>query len=109
MAFNNKKPPLRLFIDTKQFNLLLLILRVNELDEDKTIQEKAIKLKNKLLKYSIPFEDDNKDKKIEVGFYSSEIIELILQFLYFNKNEEINTNYYETLLEYRKSFIEKNK
>ena len=38
-----------------------------------------------------------------------ELYKLILQFLYFNKNEEIDTNYYETLLEYRKSFIEKNK
>ena len=109
MAFNNKKPPLRLFIDINQFNLLLLILRVNELGNDKTINENAVKLQNKLLKYSIPFKDDNNEEKIEVGFYSSEVIELILQFLCFNKNEVIDTNYYDTLLEYRKSFIEKNK
>lgn len=105
MAFQIKKPPLKLSLTIKEFNLLLNILKVNELVDSGNESKKLI---DKLLTYSIPKENENKEKIIEVRCFPSESTLFIKQLLMYNKDEGSDTNYFDILIENRKKYLSKN-
>lgn len=104
MAFQSKTPPIKLIIDNNFYNLMLEILTRNEKVENLSVGEKSKKLKEKLLKYSIPFESEKEESLTKVGFFNSEATEMIQQLLVYlalNEKLEITTNYYSVLLKLR--------
>lgn len=109
MGFKSKRPPIRTVVNKDKYNLLISILKVNELSSSKKASDKAIKLKDKLLNYSRPFKDDNNNDMVEIRFFPDEINDLVHQFLFYNSTENIDTTYFETLLEYRKKYMEQAK
>lgn len=109
MAFQSKTPPIKLTLDESFYNLLIETLQKNESIEIDSTGEKAIKLKEKLLKYSVPYTDEETNKNIvRLAFFPSEASNLIDQLLIFtavNVDLELNTDYYSVLKKVR----EKNK
>lgn len=98
MAYNKRKPPIMVELTIDSFNLLIGYLS-NIMEENK--KDIAIKLKEKLLQYSIPNLTES-DTFIVVRFFNQEASQLINLLIgyYNNKNDEIN--YYEMLLENRR-------
>ena len=105
MPFQVKRPPIKLALTIKDFNLLLSILKVNELADSGNESKKLI---DKLLTYSIPRENENKEKIIEVRCFPSESTLFIKQLLMYNKDEGSDTNYFDILIENRKKYLSKN-
>lgn len=110
MTFINKRPPVNLKLSIKEYNLLLTILKSNELLDNESIVEDAKQLKEKLLKYSVPHTDNETNKEyINIGFYSKEATNMMTQFLVFNNDEIIDKDYYKVLLELRHNYLDSKK
>lgn len=107
MGFVNKRPPVSLKLQVKEYNLLLTILERNQLLDNELIVEDAKKLYEKLLKYSIPItDDDSKTEYVHVGFYAEEAKNMVTQFLVFYDDEVVDRDYYTLLLEIRHKYLE---
>lgn len=109
MTFINKKPPVFIKVNKKQFNTIISILKVNEMIEIKEISDWSKKLLDKLLKYSVPHKEDTGVEYINIGLYAKEAQEIIYQFLVFNSNEVADTDYYEVLLRFREEYLNSKK
>ena len=59
MTFINKKSPVFIKVNKKQFNTIISILKVNEMIEIKEISESTKKLQDKLLRYSVPKKEED--------------------------------------------------
>lgn len=110
MSHITRIPPIKLILDKDRFNILLDVLNYNEFNSkiEATIIN-AKKLKNKLLRYSIPREDENGNVYIDVRFYNNEISEVVFQFIEFNKGKDILVDYYSVLLKVREERKQENK
>ena len=106
MAFQNKRPPFRFSLSIKEFNLLIYILKYNEQKYSGLESNNSKKFWERLLQYSIPYKDKDGNELIEVGCYNNQLFYLLKDLLNYNIDEEVNINYYDTLLEHRKNFIE---
>lgn len=106
MPHQTKTPPIKCALTVEQFNKLVGILYVNEMVEVSTnsFSNNAKKLKEKLLKYSIPFTDGN-DNGVQVGFFVNEVQELVLQLLVRVTPFNNDIDFYSILLESRKTKI----
>ncbi len=110
MTFVNKRPPVTLKLSVKEYNLLITILKSNELINNEVVVESAKKLEDKLLKYSVPHIDNNTNEEyINIGFYSKEATDMMTQFLIFNNKEIIDLDYYKVLLELRNNYLKSKK
>jgi hypothetical protein len=101
MAYQKRIPPIKIILDIESFNQLVETISIfseNPLNEK--IQAKATKLKEKLLRYSVPRTEEN-DTEIDIRFYPNEAEDLINMLIANIKDIEINTNYYEVLLKVR--------
>lgn len=98
MTYNKRIPPLKVELTTNRFNCLIEFLEKIEEEEKK---ETAIKLKEKLLKYSIPVMTES-DTLVAIRFFNQEIIQLSYLLIDNAINNDWNTNYYEILIENRK-------
>ena len=67
------------------------------------VKEKGLEIKERLLKYSIP-----KDNEIDTRFYPSQIKAILYILLTNIRDVNISNNYYEILLNNRKKYEEKN-
>ena len=106
MAFIKEKPPVMIKVDKEKFNILLNILKVNELANINEICENSKKLQDKLLRYSVPHkEKDTNLEYINIGFYAQEAAEMLRQFLVFNSNEVSDKDYYNVLLGFREQYL----
>lgn len=106
MAFIKEKPPVFLKVDKDQFNILLNILKVNELANIDRICDWSKKLQDKLLRYSVPHKEKDTDLEyINIGFYAQEAAEMMMQFLVFNSNEVSDKDYYNVLLGFREQYL----
>jgi len=106
MSYSKRKPPVELFVSIEVFNKLneLLTSIVNNSNEDNDI---ANKLKEKLLRYCIPFSDDSEEKVI-IRLFNKEAENLITLLIYNLLNGyDVKTNYYEVLLKVRELQKEK--
>ena len=104
MTFINKKPPVFLRVSKNQFNTIISILKNNEKIEISEISDWSKRLLDKLLKYSVPYNDDNIEY-INIGLYIKEAQEMINQFLIFNSNEVSDKDYYEVLIDLREQYL----
>lgn len=109
MSFKSKRPPVRVYLNQNKYNLLITILKVNQLNNIKKPSEIAKKLVDKLLVFSRPYKDDNGHDMVEVRLFADEVSDLIHQFLLYNTNDSIDISYFDTLLEYRQEYIKNNK
>lgn len=100
MSYQTKTPPIRFALTVEQFNKILGTLYVNEIVEVSTngFSSKAKKLKEKLLKYSVPLIEDG-NNGVQVGFFASEVQDIILQLLVRITPFNNDIDFYSMLLE----------
>ena len=97
MAYRKRIPPIAVELTTTKYNLLMGYLSSINDEEQRVTAEK---LKEKLLKYSIPCITES-DTFILVRFFNQEIVQLINLLINKINTEESSINYYEILLENR--------
>ncbi len=68
MAFQTKRPPIQMELSKNTFNKLVELLNYNALNNSQ-IGAEANTLKEKLLKYSIPKEEENRKECVKFGFF----------------------------------------
>ena len=91
-----------------EYNKLLEILE-NMIDSDnENYSNKSSKMKDKLLRYSVPITEEDGTTIVDMRFYNNEIVDLFMILFYEIGNIPINTNYYEVLLSVREK-IKKSK
>lgn len=105
MSHLTRKPSVQLSLDKGAFNKLISILDFNiDIDiEEGTFSKSAEKLKNKLLKYSVPRIDDNNLDFIDVRFFPNEASDMIWQLLVLTEKKENNIDYYSELIKNREN------
>ncbi len=103
MAFQTKKPPIRIMVDIDTFNNLVELVSIVVQEGDERNSKYAEKMKEKLLKYSIPRVDENGETNIDIRFYNNEAQDLIY-FLMATLDLKPETDYYEVLKKVRESF-----
>ena len=99
MTFQSKKPPINITLAIDEFNKVIEYISKFELSENEDIKNKSIKLKEKLLKYSVPIVDNDKEM-VSIRFFVNEVSDILNIFL---RNIDINptTEYYTVLLKVR--------
>lgn len=99
MTFQSKKPPINITLTIDEYNKVLEYISKFELSENEDIKNKSIKLKEKLLKYSVPIVDNDKEM-VSIRFFVNEVSDILNIFL---RNIDINptTEYYTVLLKVR--------
>lgn len=103
MPFHNKIPPVKITVTKNTFNQLLELLTNNEEKCDEIVKEQAIRLKGKLLTYSVPFSNDSGQLFADIYFYVSEASMLIKQMLLLLKEKKSSIDYYSILENARKT------
>ena len=104
MSYQSRTPSSKLTVDKAGFNQLISILEknINSKIEDNNFSQNALKLKEKLLKYSVPRVNENKEEYIDVRFFPSEASEMIWQLLIHIPKISSENDYYMSLIENRK-------
>lgn len=103
MSYQKRIPPVRVELSIEKFNLLLeMLTRYTQMSDEKVVQL-ATKLKDKLLKYSIPRMGEEEEIKVDVRFYPNEASEILYMLIYNVEDLEITTNYFEVLQKVRES------
>ena len=108
MAYSKRIPPIKIKLNVDEYNKLLEILE-NMIDSDnENYSNKLSKMKDKLLRYSVPITEEDGTTIVDMRFYNNEIVDLFMILFYEMGNIPINTNYYEVLLSVREK-IKKSK
>ena len=104
MAYSTKIPSIKVKTSIDSFNKLVEILKIQSENSDEYISKKAAKLKDKLLKYSVPKEDDE-GEFVDIRFYQNEILDMFKIVFDVIKDEiDPEEDYYQILLEARSKF-----
>lgn len=107
MAYSKRIPPIKVKLNVNEFNKLVEILN-NMIDfEDEKISKKSSKIKDKLLRYSVPIKEDDGTEMVDMRFYNNEITDLF--YILFYGVEDIitiETNYYDVLIKVREKLKE---
>lgn len=107
MAYSKRIPPIKVKLNVNEFNKLVGILN-NMIDfEDEKISQKSSKIKDKLLRYSVPIKEDDGIEMVDMRFYNNEITDLF--YILFYGVEDIitiETNYYDVLIRVREKLKE---
>lgn len=108
MAYQTKIPSLKVKTSIDSFNKLVEILTIQSESTDENISKKSIKLKNKLLKHSVPKEQEG-EKFVDIRFYQNEVMDMF-HILFDGIKDEVSyeTDYYQILLEARSQFNKSN-
>lgn len=104
MAHLNRKPPIKVTVDIETYNKLVeYISSLATTDEN----DRATKLRDKLLRYSIPYTSDENKELVNIRFFPNEVENLF--YILFNMLDDVivKNNYYEVLLKVRESLKEK--
>ncbi len=109
MAYSKRIPPIKVKLNVDEFNKLVEILN-NMIDyDDEKISKKSSKIKDKLLRYSVPIKEDDGTEMVDIRFYNNEITDLF--YILFYGVEDIitiETNYYDVLIRVREKLREDN-
>ena len=99
MAWQEREPSVKLTMDTSVFNILVDILNFNsQIDlTDTDFADVAKRLKDKLLTYSVPKLNDEKEERVDVRFFPREASDMIWQLLIMNKPKDDIEDYYSIL------------
>lgn len=100
MAWQNRKPAIKVSLDKDLFNKLIGILDLNiELNVDEeNFSLVANKLKDKLLTYSVPRINDNGEEYVDIRFFPNEASDMIWQLLIRNESLSDNTKDFYSIL-----------
>lgn len=98
MAYQNRTPSVKLKVSVENFNSLIEYIIKVENSEEPVIKDKATKLKEKLLRYSIPITTEENEELIEMRFFPNESGNMIDVLLYEIDDITPNENYYDILL-----------
>ena len=103
MPYSTRKPSVQLTVDTNFFNKLVGILDFNEKTkiEDENFSAVAEKLKNKLLRYSVPRINDEEKEFVDVRFFPNEAGDMIWQLLAWGNDINIEEDYFSILKQNR--------
>ena len=108
MAYKTKTPPIRIVLNVDGFNSLIEYLTLSEQDIDNEMSKKAIKIKEKLLKYTVPFETDTNEQKVDIRFFVNEVVDLITILVNSTLLANVSADYYSVLLKVRESLKKNN-
>ena len=103
MPYSTRKPSVQLTIDTDFFNKLVSILNFNNATniDDENFSAVAEKLKNKLLRYSVPRVNDEGKEFVDVRFFPNEAGDMIWQLLAWGNDINIEEDYFSILKQSR--------
>ncbi len=103
MPYSTRKPSVQLTIDTDFFNKLVSILNFNNATniDDENFSAVAEKLKNKLLRYSVPRVNDEGKEFVDVRFFPNEAGDMIWQLLAWGNDINIEEDYFSILKQNR--------
>lgn len=107
MAYSKRIPPIKIKLNVIEFNKLVEILN-NMIDyEDENISKKSSKMKDKLLRYSVPITEEDGTEIVDMRFYNNEITDLFYILFYGIENMiSIETNYFDVLVRVREKIKE---
>lgn len=107
MAYSKRIPPIKIKLNVIEFNKLVEVLN-NMIDyEDENISKKSSKMKDKLLRYSIPITEEDGTEIVDMRFYNNEITDLFYILFYGIENMiSIETNYFDVLVRVREKIKE---
>lgn len=102
MAYSKRIPPIKVKLNVDDFNKLIETLE-NMIDcDNEYYSNKSSKIKDKLLRYSVPINDENEETMVDIRFYNNEIVDLFYILFYGIKDIiPVRTNYFEVLLKVR--------
>lgn len=103
MAWQNRKPSIKVSLDKDLFNKLIGVLDLNiELNvDDEDFSLIANKLKNKLLTYSVPKVNDKGEEYVDIRFFPNEASDMIWQLLIRNESIDNTEDFYAILINNR--------
>ncbi len=107
MAYSKRIPPIKIKLNVDEFNKLVEVLN-NMIDyENERIAQKSSKMKDKLLRYSVPITEEDGTEMVDMRFYNNEITDLFYVLFYGIENMiSIETNYYDVLVRVREKIKE---
>ena len=107
MPYSRRIPPIKIKLTVNNFNKLVEVLN-NMIDyENERIAQKSSKMKDKLLRYSVPITEEDGTEMIDMRFYNNEITDLFYILFYGLEDIiSIETNYYDVLVRVREKIKE---
>lgn len=110
MSYQKRTPAIKITIGITMFNSLLERLNTESalIKEDDTILNMATKLKEKLLRYSVPRKFDDGIIMIDIRFFPNEASFLLERLISTSVLTETSVDYYSVLLKVRESQKEEN-
>ncbi|MBP3920905.1 MAG: hypothetical protein IKR57_00475 [Bacilli bacterium] len=107
MAYSKRIPPIKIFLNVEEFNKLVDVLNTMSTCNEEKLEKKSIKLKDKLLRYSVPITNENEEQMVDIRFYNNEITDLFYILFFGIENMiDVETNYFEVLLKVREKIKE---
>ena len=106
MAYVKRIPPIKLVLTVKEYNILIGILTKN-IEENNLVESDnlATITKEKLLKYRIPREENDKIE-IDLRLYINEAADIISELLKYESNKTKEIDYYQVLLKVRETVLD---
>lgn len=102
MPYPTRTPAIKLRLGIEIFNSLLERLNIDSaLKSDDKVIDKSSKLKEKLLRYSVPRSFENGIVMIDIRLFPNEASFLLERLLETKTPEEISVDYYSVLLKVR--------
>lgn len=107
MAYSKRIPPIKIKLKVNEFNKLVEVLN-NMIDyENERIAQKSSKMKDKLLRYSVPITEEDGTEIVDMRFYNNEITDLFYILFYGIEDMiSIETNYFDVLVRVREKIKE---
>lgn len=107
MPYSRRIPPIKIKLTVNNFNKLVEVLN-NMIDyENERIAKKSSKMKDKLLRYSVPITEEDGTEMVDMRFYNNEITDLFYILFYGLEDIiSIETNYYDVLVRVREKIKE---
>ncbi len=107
MPYSRRIPPIKIKLTVNNFNKLVEVLN-NMIDyENERIAQKSSKMKDKLLRYSVPITEEDGTEMVDMRFYNNEITDLFYILFYGLEDIiSIETNYYDVLVRVREKIKE---
>ena len=107
MAYQSKRRPIRVIITIEEFNKLVEFFSIGEKKHNDK-ENKFTRIKDKLLKYSVPYITDDEIELVEIRFFIDEVIDFIYCFIDMN-DIKYETQYYSVLLKVREKLKQKSR
>lgn len=106
MTYQKRIPPIKIRLNVDDFNKLVEIVNIQTENANEYIATYSSRIKDKLLRYSIPFTNDGV-VVIEIRFYPREIAEMFYILFAGIEDVDVQANYYDVLIKVRENIKKK--